>query len=494
MVGLAARGLIDLQSCVEYLRQRGRLTVVNTPVDSVLELCGVAQKLEGGNPVLFKHVKGSDYPLATGLYWNRDIVGLLFDTPARRVPFLMAEAVNTWRANPLEPVVVPSGPANEVVEHDLDLRKLPAPVHALADGGHYLDSSVVFAKDPDTGVRNASIHRFLITGPNRMTMQLDEGRHLRDYYERAEKRGAPLEITINNGVDPAIHFAACVPSSAAPIDRDELGVASQLLGEPLQLIKAQTVGVEAAAHAQFVIEGRILPDVREPEGPFGEVTGYYATPANKWTVEVTAITRRRQPTFHTILPGIEVYNCVGLLGEANVFNLVSAQVPGIKEVFFTYGGCGFYHAVVAMAPKGVGWAKQAIMATFAAFPPLKMVTVVDDDVDIYNPSDVEWALATRFSAAKDLILIPDARGHELNPMAAGGLSSKLGLDATAPYPRPKLFERVQMQAVDLSQYDIETGEPAPVVEAANGHEPAPASESGAVEVEVGVPVRRNGRR
>jgi 2,5-furandicarboxylate decarboxylase 1 len=452
---LARRGLSDLNGVIDFLSSRRELVRVNTPVDPQLELGAVAMKFHGGKPVLFEKIKGSPWPVLAGLYWNRAILAGIFDVPETRLPFHFAAAVAEWRTAPVHPVVVRSAACQEVVEQKWDLRNLPAPQVGIKEGGRYLTAAVVVANDPDTGVRNASIMRCMITGRDRMTCLMDIGRHLRDYYERAEARGKPLEITINNGVDPAVHIASVVPAVAAPIELDELGIASHLLGEPLALVRAKTVAVDAVASAQFVIEAEILPHVREPEGPAAEVTGYYAQQDNRWVIRVKGVTRRKNPIWHTIIPGREVYNAVGLMAEASIFSSVSGLVPAVRDVVLTYGGCGFYHAVIQVEKKLEGIQRNAIMATFAAFPPLKQVTVVDSDVNIRDPQDVEWALATRFRPDRDIILVPEARGHELNPVTDGGLVCKMGVDATAPFPRPEKFERFKVLETDLKNYRIE---------------------------------------
>ncbi len=197
------------------------------------------------------------------------------------------------------------------------------------------------------------------------------------------------------------------------------------------------------------------------EGPFAEVTGCYANIAPRGKVKVLRIHRRKKPVFQTILSGKEVFNSVGLLGEANVLNLLQMQVPGIKDVYFTHGGCGFYGAVVQIAQTRAGWARQAIIATFAAFPPLKTVTVVDDDVDIYDPSDVEWAMSTRLDARHGVIVINDIFGHGLNPSFPDYLGSKIGFDATQPYPHQPKFERASVKKMNLEGIDIMTQDIAP---------------------------------
>ncbi|MHB8763491.1 MAG: UbiD family decarboxylase [Deferrisomatales bacterium] len=451
---LARRGLGDLQGLLGFLGERELLLRVKTPVDPRLELGGVAYRFHGGKAVLFEQVRGSRYPVLTGLYWNRELLAQVFGVPAERLSFHLADAVAEWQGSPAAPVTVATGPAQEVVEQEWDLADLPVSQVGTAEGGPYLTAAVVVARDPDTGVRNASIMRLMVTGRDRMTCLMDVGRHLRDYYERAEARGQALPITINVGVNPAVHIASVVPASAAPIDTDELGIASHLLGEPLELVRAKTVDADGVASAQFILEGEILPHVREPEGPAAEVTGYYAQRANRWVVRVTGITRRREPVWHTIIPGREVHNAVGLMAEASIFRQVARQVPGVKAVALTYGGCGFYHAVVQLKKEIEGMQRNAILSVFAAFPPLKQVTAVDEDVDPRDPQEVEWAVATRLRPDRDILLIPGARGHELNPANEAGIGCKLGLDATVPLPRSPEFERFQVLPVDLARYEI----------------------------------------
>lgn len=444
---------MDLKDCLRKMEQAGRLAHVTTPVDAVHELAGVAAKLDGGKALVFDHVKGYDDPVSTGMWWNRENVAPIFDTPVDQLSGLFAQAVASLRQNPVAPVVVEDAPAQAVTMPEVDLGKIPVPTHALLDGGPYFSNCVIIAKDPDTGVRNTSIHRLMVTGKDRLGLLMDMGRHLRDYYERAEARGEPLEITINNGTHPAYFVAATTPSSAAPIDVDELSVASYLLGEPARLCKSRTVSVEGIADAQLILEAEILPHVREPEGPFGEVSGYYATRADRWVVHVKAITMQKEPVIHMLHPGREVWNGQGLGIEANLFQTISRQVKGLKNVYMTHGG-SHYHIVLQMDPPNNGMAKNAIMAAFAAFSDLQMVTVVNSDVNIYDAEDVERAMVTRCDPARDIVIIPNAFGHELNPVVKNNMASKMGFDCTYPVPKPAAYTRVAFQDVDLSNYEI----------------------------------------
>ena len=378
---------MDFRDVLAKLAREGRLVRVKSEVDAAYEAAGIAKAYEGKQVVLFERLKGHRFPLAIGLLWNRDNLASVFDTSAEQLPFLFNNAVKTLHQNPLAPIVVEEGQAQAVHMSEVDLSRIPVPILAEKDGGPYFDNCVVIAKDPDTGVRNTSIHRLMVTGKSRMGLLMDLGRHLRDYYERAEARGKPLEITINNGVHPAYYIAAITPSAAAPIDVDELAVASALLKEPARLCRSKTVGVEGIADAQLIMEAEILPHVREPEGPFGEVSGYYAQQDDRWVVQVKAITHANEPVISSLLPGREVWNSVGLGVEPNIFETLSRQVKGLKKVYMSHGGSQ-YHVILQIDPPLNGMAKNAIMAAFACYPALQMVTAVNSDVDIYDAEDV----------------------------------------------------------------------------------------------------------
>ena len=222
---LGARNLTDLQGYIKFLEENNLLIRVKSEVDAHLELAGIAKRFEGDKVVLFEKVKGSKYPVLIGLYWSRDIMAKVFNCDSAKLPFVLTDEIRAWQKSPMEPVISDSGPANEVIETDIDLYELPVPHHATGDGGRYLTSSVVIAKDPDTGVRNLSVHRMMVTGKNRFTLLLEELGHVMDYYKRAEAKGEALEITVNNGVDYPVLMAGAVPASAV-ITR--LGVAGEL--------------------------------------------------------------------------------------------------------------------------------------------------------------------------------------------------------------------------------------------------------------------------
>ena len=453
-----AKRLVDLGACIEYLDNTGNLARVRSEVDSRHELAGIARRFEGGKCVLFERVRGSDFPVLVGLLWNRAIVGSLFGVAKEEVPFLIAGAIGPWQKNreAFPAPLLDEAPANEVVESEIDLFRLPAPVHALGDGGRYLDASVVVARNPATGIPNTSVHRMMITGKDRLTFLIDPGRHLGEYVEFAEKRNVPLQVTINNGIGLAPWIVSTLPR----LGDWKYAIAHHLIGAPIDLMRAHSVDVPAYAGAQFVIEAEILPGVRETEAPFAEVTGYYGLEDRRWVMKVKAITRRKHPVFHTILSGKEVWNAVGFTAEAAIYNAVKAKIPEVRAVYLPPGGCGFYEAVVQVENTRPGLGRDVIQATFHAFGSLQRVVVIDSDVDIYDPVDVEWAITTRFDPDSDLVILPNQDGHILNPVVhvnpdgKGGTVTKIGIDAMAPHQGGEKFERVRFQEVDLAKYDI----------------------------------------
>lgn len=448
---MAANHLSDLRRIIADLDEMGRLIHVESSVDLNLKLAGIAAKLEGGpRAVLFENVAGHDVPVFTGLYWSRELLAALMRMDEGSLPGFVSGCIKKWQQQPVDPVMVNHGPILESEPQDVDLYSMPVPVHATKDAGPYFDAGVVIARDPETGVRNASIQRFLVVDKQTLHINIDSGRHLELYLNKAGERGESLYFSLNCGVGPGLHFAAATPSEAAPPDTDELGIASEFHGAPLELVEGSTLPVHMVAHAEYVLECEMIPGEVGDEGPFAEVTGYYAHRAPRPVVHVHAIHKRPDPVFQTIISGVEVWNSVGLLGEANVLTLLQRQVPGVTDVYFTHGGCGFYHAVVQMTQKRAGWSKQAIMAAFAAFPPLKMVTVVDDDVDIRSPMDVEWAMATRLDPKDGIVVIDKVFGHGLNPSFPDYIGAKVGFDCCQPFPHTDAYVRASYQPVDLA--------------------------------------------
>ncbi len=464
---MSASRIADLATIIEDLEGMGRLVRVRSEVDLHLELAAIAARLEGGpRAVLFERVRGHDAPVLTGLYWSRELLAALLGREERTLPQYVSSCIGAWQRRPLEPVVIEHGPIYEGEE--IGLAEMPVPVHAEGDGGPYLDAGVVIARDPETGVRNASIQRFMVVDGETLHVNIDAGRHLELYLDKARARGETLPFSINCGVGPGLHFAAATPAEAAPAEADELGIASEFHGAPLELVAGRHLPVHIVARAMYALECECVPGELGEEGPFAEVTGYYAKRAPRPVVHVRAVHRRPGAVYQTILSGKEVWNSVGLLGEANVLALLQRQVPGVRDCYFTHGGCGFYHAVVQLEQKRAGWSKQAILAAFAAFPPLKMVTVVDEDVDIRSAEDVEWAMATRLDPRHGIVRIEECFGHGLNPGFPDYLGTKVGFDCCRPFPPRPEYRRAAYARASLEGLDLEIPEIRPPARPAEG--------------------------
>jgi 2,5-furandicarboxylate decarboxylase 1 len=346
---------------------------------------------------------------------------------------------------------VASGPVQEVVHTQVDLLKLlPIPKHNELDSGPYITAALLIARNPRTGVQNVSIHRCQISGPDRIGVLLLP-RHTLAYFRMAEEKGEALEIALAIGLHPACMLAS---QAIAALDEDEMEIAGALLGQPIEVVKCRTNSVRVPALAEIVIEGRILPKVREPEGPFGEFPQYYGPRADREVIQVDAVTHRHNPIFHTIVGGSYEHLILGgVPREATLLQHLKRSFPNVLDVRLTRGGTCRYHLAVKIDKQNDGEPKNIIMAAFGGHYDIKQVVVVDRDVDIDQADEIEWAVATRFQADRDLVVVSGALGSKLDPSSNNGISAKMGLDATTPLTAaPFEFTRIRVkgeEAVDL---------------------------------------------
>jgi 2,5-furandicarboxylate decarboxylase 1 len=269
-------------------------------------------------------------------------------------------------------------------------------------------------------------------------------RHTQHYFRLAEENGDALEIALVIGVHPVCLLAS---QAIAALDEDEMEIAGALLGHPIAMVKCRTNAVRVPAHAEIVIEGRILPKVREPEGPFGEFPQYYGPRANREVIQVDAVTHRKNAIFHTIVGGgAEHLVLGGVPREATLLAHLQRSFPGVRDVRLTRGGTCRYHLVVKIDKNSNGEPKNIIMGAFGGHYDVKQVVVVDLDVDIDDPHEIEWAIATRFQADRDLVVVSGAQGSKLDPSSDGGISAKMGIDATKPVEaEPLVFKRIHVR-------------------------------------------------
>ncbi len=322
---------------------------------------------------------------------------------------------------------------------DADLTKLPVPTYYKKDGGAYITAGVIIAKDPDTGIRNASIHRMLVKGKDRLGVRIVP-RNLYTYYKRAEELNKPLEVAIAIGMNPATLLASC---TSIPITADELEVANTFHNGEMKLIKCDIVDLEVP-DCEILLEGQILPHERASEGPFVDLTDTYDVVRQEPVIKIEKMHYKNDPLYHAIMPaGNEHKLLQGLPQEPRIFKAVQNTVPTVKNVVLTEGGCCWLHAAISIQKQTQGDGKNIIMAALAAHPSLKHCVVVDEDIDIFNGEDIEYAIATRVKGDEDILIIPRARGSSLDPRATpDGTTTKVGVDATKLLGKIEKFERV----------------------------------------------------
>lgn len=444
------------RAALERMAERGRLQAYAAPVDPYLEAAGIMKKLDGGPALLFSKVDGYDTPVIGNLLSCQANVEAAFGVDFRGVRDFVGRALG----DPKTPVVVERAPVQERVHTSgIDIaRMLPALHHTAADAGRYVTAGIMIVRDPDTGVYNASYHRLMIAGPNRAGIQLDFGRHLRLAFERAQKKGQHLPVVAVIGSDLALHYTAATMGSQMPENADELAVAGGLCGRPLTVVKAVTQDLLVPAESEIVLEGVLRIDETIEEGPFGEFVGYLAPADPAPVFEITAVTHRAKPIYHAINGyGRETVVLRKYVLEASLLKVLQSAVPIVTDAEMTAGGLHRFHAVVQVnktGPAHDGLQRNAIMASFGALKDLDMVIVVDDDIDIRDPTDVEYALATRMEASRDIFMVPAARGHEYVRVSDRGMRTKLGIDATVPFADKARFARCEFKPVAVTEKNL----------------------------------------
>lgn len=419
---------MDLRAFLTELDAAGELLRIAEPISTHLEL---ARFIAGhdGQPVLFESLAG--YPgwrMASGYVSRRAHFARALGCAAPEVVQRMAEAL----AHPQSPPVTAIAPCQEVVEAEVDLMRIPIPRYHPQDGGPYITTGVAVIHDPDLG-RNLSFHRLMLMDARHLVGRIVEGRGTDTAWRKAPE-GLPLAVCI--GVPPQILLAAAL---APPPGVDELAIAHALA--PVSVTQAVSVPLEIPAEAELVLEG-ILTHEFAAEGPFPDLTGTLDGVRQQPVFRVTAITHRREPIFHALLPaGLEHKNLMGLPREPTIFAEVN-RVAICTGVVITPGGCSWLHAVVQIEKRGPEDGRRAIEAAFRGHTSLKHVVVVDTDVDIYDPADVEWAIATRVQADRDVVILPDQPSSSLDPSARQepgqkARTAKMGLDATIPWGAPR---------------------------------------------------------
>jgi len=426
----------DLRSFIDRLSESTPEDVMRITEPLSLRYEVTAYVLEmarrGKHPVfIFENFAGrASFPVVTNIFGTRKRYALALQATEENV---MAEWLKrSQRAIP--PITVSDAPTKQCIllGEDANLSALPVLTHFEQDAGPYITAGIVVAKDPDTGVRNASFHRCQVKGRNTLGISLHSRRHLWDYQRRAEARHKNLEVAVIIGLHPLILFGTGLWKG--PIDTDEYSVAGGFLGEPLEIVPCETLQLEAPAQAEIVIEGEIMADVREDEGPFGEFTGYASHSSTRHVIKVKAITYRRDALFQDIVPGLsqEHNSMLAVPAEPRMLEVLRRVVPSVRDVAYPFSGACRFHCYVSMEKIAEGQPKTAIFAAFAEDTSLKLVAVVDEDINVHREEEVLWAMATRMQADKAITVIPRCMGAMLDPSAEDGSTAKTGIDATRP--------------------------------------------------------------
>lgn len=489
--------IYDLRSALEYIRNMpGQLVETDTEVDPEAELSGVYRYVGAGGTVqrpthtngpamIFRNVKGHpDASVLIGLLASRERVARLCGCRKEELGHLLNQCVQ----HPIEPVISnePS-PAQEVVHYaadpDFDLYKLiPAPTNTPVDAGPYITLGMCYATHPDTGLSDVTIHRMCIQSRDELSIFLQPGsRHIGAMAERATELGQPLPISVSIGVDPAIEVTSCFEPPTTPLGFDELSIAGALRGRPVEMIECLTIPEHAIAHSEYIIEGEILPGSNHVVEDQNSHTGYampefpgYSGVASHacWLLKVKAVTHRHNPIMQTCIgPSEEHVNMAGIPTEASILGLLDKALPGkVLNCYAHRSGGGKYLAVLQCAKRvrtDEGKQRQAALLAFSAFPELKHVILVDEDVDIFDTDDVLWAMNTRFQGDRDIITIPGVRCHPLDPSSNPayspsirdvGISCKTIFDCTVPFDMKERFIRAPFLEIDKEKWKDVLGE------------------------------------
>lgn len=416
-----------LRSTLSFLRERKLLLECNKEVDYIYEMGAVMSYFNNKQPILFNKIKNNPFSSIGGLYGDREIIySLLGVTHENRIERFMDALVN-----PKPYKVVKTGPIKEnILKRNIDLPKLlPINKFQERDSSSFITAGVMVVKDPTTGKFFTSIRRLQVNGGNILSALIASPKLTNDFLS-LEKQGKPLEVAIVFGYDAPFLMASQYSSATYGIDKFEID--SNLRGSPLELVACETVDLLVPANAEIVLEGKIVPGKRELEGPFGELMGYYGAQAPHPIIEVSCVLHRNNPIYQTAFPCREEHVSNGLIREVELYYHLKNQLD-VVDVNVTEGGGYRFNAFVSIRKQREGDGKTAILAALGLNKDLKHVVIVDDDVDIFDLQDIEWAITTRSQASMDYVIVEGALGSSLEPSHdLRGVTDKLGIDATKP--------------------------------------------------------------
>lgn len=408
---------------------------IKEPVNRKFEMTSLVFELDrlGKSPVvIFENVEGSKMPVVTNIAGNRNLLAHCLQTSAADLPTTFRDRCQNY----IPSEVVSKGAWDDIVLEgdEVDLTQLPIPFQFSVDAAPYITAGQVTARDPETGVDTTGFHRLMLKGKNRLGISLHSRRRMYEFHRRAEARGQSLPAAIVIGTHP-LHYMGSM-AYTYPQHVRKFDIIGGLFGEPYRLARCGVEDLEVPAGAEIVIEGEILAGVHEPEGPFGEFTGYASYRSTQNVFVAHRVRMRRDAFFHSVVSGMSrdhiLISCITREGE--ILNALRRNLPNVRAVHVPHKTCGAFLAIVSMKKIADGEPKMAMLTALGTELYTKQVIVVDDDVDIFDMDDVMWAVATRMRAEKDILLVPGVKSAIIDPTSDPKTFTvtKMGIDATAP--------------------------------------------------------------
>lgn len=439
-----------LRYTLDRLKLKNNLLECNREVDYTYEMGAVLKHFHNKQPILFNKVKNSDKRAIGGLFGNREIIFDLMDYTKENRNFRFMEAL----VNPKPYKVLKTGPVKEnIIKRNIDINKiLPVNKFNGLDSSSFITAGVLVIKDPETGKFFTSVRRLQVNKGNQLSALIGSFKITNDFLE-LESKGKSLDVAIILGYDAPFLLASQYSSATYGVDKYEID--SALRGEALELVKCETNDLLVPAHAEIVLEGKLIAGKRELEGPFGELMGYYGKQAPQPIIEIDAITHRNNPIYQTAFPCEEEHLTNGLIREMELYFYMK-NIMDVADVYVTEGGGYRFNAVVSIRQQRLGEAKSAILTALGQNKDLKQVVIVDDDVDIYDPKEIEWAITSRSQANHDFVIVANALGSSLEPSHdIRGVTDKVGIDATRPLNSNGKFDRAFIpgyENIDINRY------------------------------------------
>lgn len=436
---------------INDLIQRGELAVVQRQVDPRHQLAAITKAVQksGEQGVLFKDVEGTDFPVISNLFGSHERLRRLIGAGENTFCQRWIELTDACIANRDADILTPAPALVGAEFRDGKLSDLPAITYHERDAGPYFTSAIFLAREPDSGVPNLSFHRSMYVSDDELRVRLGSTHDLARYQAKAEARGEALEAALLLSCPPEMFLAAC---ASLPYEASELVMAAQVTGEKVAMRPCKTIALDVPASVDIVVEGRLLPNVKRPEGPFGEFMGNYVGVGDNHVFEVSHVSYRPDAIFHGLLCGSpEDLRPLEAVTAARVYRHVAAQVPGVLDVCCRPN---VMISIIKIRKTYEGQGKHAILAALGSYLDYnKVVIVVDEDVDIYNLDDVMWAYMTRGRADTRAMILNDIPGFYRDPHKDHW--GRLCIDATMPFGREAEFARKTVSgedAIDLREW------------------------------------------